>query len=660
MHENMNKGACEPSVLRRGMSRRHFLIGASIAAAQLAALGLGGCSPRGTLSETGSGSSAAAFTPGTYRGEAEGKHGPVVVEIDCSESAIEAVRVVEDVENERISRTARERIPAQIVEYQSLGVDTVTGATLTSMAILSAASAAAEEAGADVDALRSAPGAPASGETVEASADVVVVGAGASGMAAAISAAQAGAGKVVVVETTSCMGGNALVSGGYVDYIEAPDELREDMAAGYAEYFAMRLQAARDAGIDSALIDRIQADYDAYYAAGATKVYDSADFHALDYYFITGGYYPLEHWQEYSPTIINLDEWLTDLGMKWDNLMGAVGNPWPRSTSPLEGDCGEGYFNLFEDVTDGGGLPIEFIFEAPAQELITDGGRVAGVVAQGKDGTTYRVTAKRGVILATGGFSGNSDMLKQYNTYWPFDPSAAIVSTNAYGHDGHGIEMALSVGGAVEDMDNYMLFPFADCKDYSTETIVGNSGEAMMVNQEGKRFVNETMDRATIIAAMMEQTDNRGYLISDKTNSLIVDGTTYFGADEETLIARGQLFRADTIEELAGMVGIDPSVLAASVEAYNKAAETLQDPECGRTMFTATCPIDEPPFYASPRMWAAHITLGGLKVDEDWRVLGESGAPVEGLFAVGEMVNGFFGVTSMANGVDAGRKIVSA
>lgn len=108
------------------------------------------------------------------------------------------------------------------------------------------------------------------------------------------------------------------------------------------------------------------------------------------------------------------------------------------------------------------------------------------------------------------------------------------------------------------------------------------------------------------------------------------------------------------------MVGIDPSVLAASVEAYNKAAETLQDPECGRTMFTATCPIDEPPFYASPRMWAAHITLGGLKVDEDWRVLGESGAPVEGLFAVGEMVNGFFGVTSMANGVDAGRKIVSA
>lgn len=660
MHENMNKGACEPSVLRRGMSRRHFLIGASIAAAQLAALGLGGCSPRGTLSETGSGSSAAAFTPGTYRGEAEGKHGPVVVEIDCSESAIEAVRVVEDVENERISRTARERIPAQIVEYQSLGVDTVTGATLTSMAILSAASAAAEEAGADVDALRSAPGAPASGETVEASADVVVVGAGASGMAAAISAAQAGAGKVVVVETTSCMGGNALVSGGYVDYIEAPDELREDMAAGYAEYFAMRLQAARDAGIDSALIDRIQADYDAYYAAGATKVYDSTDYHSIDYYFLTGGYYPLEHWQAYSPTIVEMNSWLTDMGMEWNPLMGIVGNPWPRSASPKHGSCGEGYFNLFEETLQTEGFPIEFIFEAPAQELITDGGRVAGVVAQGKDGTTYRVTAKRGVILATGGFSGNSDMLKQYNTYWPFDPSAAIVSTNAYGHNGHGIEMALSVGGAAEDMDNYMLFPFADCKDYSTETIVGNSGEAMMVNQEGKRFVNETMDRATIIAAMMEQTDNRGYLISDKTNSLIVDGTTYFGADEETLIARGQLFRADTIEELAGMVGIDPSALAASVEAYNKAAETLQDPECGRTMFTATCPIDEPPFYASPRMWAAHITLGGLKVDEDWRVLGESGAPVEGLFAVGEMVNGFFGVTSMANGVDAGRKIVSA
>ena len=104
--------------------------------------------------------------------------------------------------------------------------------------------------------------------------------------------------------------------------------------------------------------------------------------------------------------------------------------------------------------------PVEIYLNTPATELIVEDGTVVGVVAQGADGTTYNARGTQGVILATGGFSGNPDMLREYNTMWPFEEDSYIPTTNCYGHTGDGITMGLAVGGTVALMDTQMPFPW--------------------------------------------------------------------------------------------------------------------------------------------------------------------------------------------------------
>ena len=205
-----------------------------------------------------------------------------------------------------------------------------------------------------------------------------------------------------------------------------------------------------------------------------------------------------------------------------------------------------------------------------------------------------------------------------------------------------------------------MCFPLADCKDYSTETIVGDTGNCLFVNAEGKRFVNECASRYEITKALMGQTDQKGFIISDAGNCLIEDGLTQFKSDPEKLIARGQLFRADTLAELAELAGIDSAALAETVETYNAYARAYKDEEFGRTSFTESSPIEEGPFYASPRTWAAHITMCGLACDDQRHVLGQDGAPIPGLYVAGEMVPGHGGISSMGDGVMYADAIVNA
>lgn len=601
---------------------------------------------------------ATTYMPGSYVGTAMGKRGPVVVKTTFDETSISAIEIVEHRETRYISDMALDRLPRAIVEHQSLNIDSITGATFTSYAIKAAVADCVEQAGGDVKALESAACPEKRAETVEMNADVVVVGGGASGMAAAVAAAQGGARSVVVMEKTSNIGGNALVSGGYIHYIYAPQELRQEMTEGLAAYFDGLLDKAAEEGVDAGFIESLRKDYENYYADGKTTVYDSTDLVALDYHFTNGG--ALEGWLDYTPHVAELDDWLTELGLGWKKLTGIVGFPWPRWSSSTDGHCGEGFFNTFTRAVETEGLPVTIVPLTTANELIMDGKRVAGVVGLCDDGTTYRVKASRGVILATGGYSGSPEMLKKYNTFWEWDEDTVIPTTNAYGHTGDGIVMATAVGAQVANMERPMVFPYADLKDWSTETIVGDSADCPLVNIEGKRFVNETLDRYTMSAAMMQQPNNEAIIISDSVNCQITNGVTFFGADEEYLLQNGQLFRADTIADLAEQLGMDPSVLEETVENYNRAVEMGEDAEFGRTVFKETSPIKEPPFYASPRTWAAHITLGGIVVDDAFRALDAAGEPIEGLYCVGELVAYRSGVHSMCTGLHAARVLCGA
>lgn len=300
------------------------------------------------------------------------------------------------------------------------------------------------------------------------------------------------------------------------------------------------------------------------------------------------------------------------------------------------------------------------MLNTPATELLKEGDKVVGFKAVAEDGTTYNVRSAHGALLATGGFSGNPEMLREYNELWPWDEKTPLPTTNVYGHHGDGIKIALDEGAEVALMDSLMMFPFADVKNGADETTVGSDTDCLLVNAKGERFVDETLDRYTMTAALMEQPDEVLFLISDKDTCRIEGDKNYYGRSIQRLLDQGQLYRADTIEDLANQMGADADTFKKTVERYNEIARAGEDPDFGRMIFTPDSPIENPPFYASPRTWAAHITEGGVVTDDISQVVREDGTPIEGLYAAGEVTVGMSGVSSMALGYVTGCGVFGA
>ncbi|HCL01346.1 MAG TPA: hypothetical protein DHW61_02855 [Lachnoclostridium phytofermentans] len=595
------------------------------------------------------------YTAGTYTGVSKnGKNGPVKVEIKFSKDKIDSVKVTEHKETKGLTDSAIERIPSEVVENQSLNIDAISGATITCDAILEAVADCVKQANGDVEALKAKKvDKNVSNEVVEKRADVVIIGGGATGMSAAISSAQSGAESVIVLEKASSIGGNAIVSGGYFEYISAPDELRPENTEGYTQVIENILAIEPVDEVHADMQKELKKQYDEYLASGSTKVFDSTYLAALDYLQLES-YSTPESMFGFATLLDDTANWLTEMGMTWKPLTGIVGYTWPRWSSPLEGYEGHGYFDLFNKTIEKNNYPVEIMTETPGKELIVEDGKVVGVVAKDSKGTEYRIRANKGVVIATGGFSANMEMVKKYNTMWE-SIEDVTATTNVGTMTGDGIVMAEKVGAQLALMDDIMLFPMADPFTSTTENIVGDDGDALFVNKEGKRFVNETLDRYTLSAAVLEQPDKMHYLISDNTNSLIKDGHTFNGYDVEEMIEGKQLFRADTLEDLAKQIGIDPEVFVATITKYNESAKNFKDEEFGRISFSKNSTIDEAPYYALPRVVARHITGGGLVRDDQYRVLNEKNEPIEGLYAGGEVTAGMSGISSFGDGMYIGK-----
>lgn len=649
----------EPSAARKNTSyvgRRTFVMLAGAALGSTALYGIVGPSAQALAEETGS----ALYTAGTYTAVAQGKKGPVTVEVAFSDDAIESVRVIDHDDTPRIAGVPFERIPQQIVEYQSLGIDTVTGATLSSIAVLNAVEDCVEQAGGDVAALRAVAGPEAQAETKQLNADVVVVGAGSSGMGAAIACAQKGA-SVVVLEKCANIGGNCLVSGGMIAYIEAPDAIRAEMTDGLRSYFETTLADAASKGFPQEHLDAVRKQYDDYYATGSTKAFNSVEFEAIYGLLV-------QYATTYSPEMYasvyrakaestELLDWLNEMPIEWHTpLLSIAGNPWPDWVHPKKGECGEGYFAAFDEYLagDGAALALDILFSTPATELIVEDGVVAGVRGLCADGTAYEVHANTAVVLATGGFSGNRDLVVAHDDGWGWDRFDIIPTTNNYGHTGDGLLMAQALGAGYTAMggSHFNVLPFANAVDHSVESLTGNSGNALLVNKEGMRFVNETLSRNEISKVLMEEPDMTAFLVSDANNAMITNGANMFGMPIDLLIENKKLYRADSVAELAEQLDIDPETLEASVATYNDYAAARMDPDFGRVIFDETSPVVQPPFYACPVSWAVHITLEGLTIDpESYAVLNEQEEPIPHLYAVGEVAANQAGIMNMSNGL---------
>lgn len=636
------------------ISRRSFIRSTTIAGIGVAVLGLAGCAPK---KPAASGGAALAYTAGTYTASSQGKFGPVTIQATFSNEAIENIEVTDHEETAFISDRALTELPEAIVENQSLAVDTITGATLSSMAVLAATEDCVRQAGGNPSDLKETPQKTASTGTESLEADLLVVGAGGSGMACAIAAAKLGMERVIVLEKSCSIGGNALVSGGYLEYVEADDSLREEMTDSQRAQLEADLAAAEGV-VPADALELIRGQWANWQAAGNTKCFDSIELQALQYTIAGEGDY--EGNVLFCQNIAALDAWLVEDGFTFKKLVGIVGYPWPRWSSPAEGRCGQGYFQHYQGLVEDQALPVEILLNTPATELICEGDRVVGAKAQAEDGTTYEVRAAKGVVLATGGFSGSPDMLRQYNTMWPFEEGKDIPTTNTYGHTGDGINMALALGAGVALMDDQMPFPMADCKNSSDETTVGDDIDCMMINSEGVRFMDEVRDRYSMTADIMEQPGQMMYMITDADTCRVEGDLNRYGHKLESLINQGQLYVADTIEELAAQIGCEGSVLAKTVADYNEAARSGVDAAFGRTSFSDLSPIENPPFYASPRTWAMHITVGGLLYDDSFRVTTEEGEPIEGLYAVGETIVGSSGVGTQGEGLAVAQILAKA
>lgn len=221
---------------------------------------------------------------------------------------------------------------------------------------------------------------------------------------------------------------------------------------------------------------------------------------------------------------------------------------------------GIGFIDVLSQYVKSKNLPVEILLEVKATELTTEGGKVTGVKGEGADGAQYTFTAGSGVILATGGFGANVEMRQKYNSIWAtLDES--VPTTNSPAIVGDGIVMAEAIGANLVGMDKIQLLPMADPATGETSTIVGNS-TGLVINKNGVRYVNEYERRDVLSAAALQQPDCIVYLISDQANSRIDENNlNTYGLNVDDLVASGNTYRADTLEDLAAQMGVDPPPL---------------------------------------------------------------------------------------------------
>ena len=583
------------------------------------------------------GAAAGLFKPGTYQAEANGMNGPVKVEVAVDAESILSVKILDHAETKGISDPAIERMPQAIVDGQSIAVDTVSGATITSGAILAAVKTALLDAGAAEDAISKAveKKTQASG-TIERTADVVIIGSGGAGMSAALEAIKAG-GNVIVIEKMASAGGNTILAGSAMNAADPEQQKKQEMTSAQLDTIDSLLELPAKNDHMKAWQDAIRSDIETYRAENDTCLYDSPALHKLQTY-VDGDYVANPALVEvFGDNALEGIHWLTELGTEWsDTITAAVGATWTRSHTPLQtfGSKGAGFvLPQLQEVEKLGG---EILLEHTAQELLTENGRVVGVKGVTADGSEFIFKAEKGVILATGGFSANVEMREKYNTHWAtLDES--IPTSNGPQATGDGIIMAEAIGANLVGMEWIQMLPT------TMKSFTPAIDSTILVNKEGKRFVKEDGRRDEISKATLEQPETKYWRIVDAhVTEDMLNGVAYTGEVIDEMVDNKGVFKADSLAELADMIGVPADELQNTVDEFNGFVESngKGDPT-GRTLFDQK--IDKAPYYALVGLTKVHHTMGGVEINADTQVIDKDGNVIEGLFAAGEVTGGIHG-----------------
>lgn len=577
------------------------------------------------------------FKPGTYQAEADGMNGPVKVEVTVDADNILSVKVLEHAETTGISDPAIERMPQAIVDGQSIAVDTVSGATITSGAILAAVKTALLDAGASESAISKAVEKKASAsEDIQRTTDVVVIGSGGAGMSAALEAIRAG-GKVIILEKMASAGGNTILAGSAMNAADPEVQKKQEMTSAQLGTIDSLLELPAKNEHMKAWQDAIRSDLETYRAENGTYLYDSPALHKLQTY-VDGDYVANPELVEvFGDNALDSIHWLTELGTEWsDTITAAVGATWTRSHTPLQtfGSKGAGFvLPQLQEVEKSGG---EILLEHTAEELLTENGRVIGVKGTTADGSSFTILAEKGVILATGGFSANVEMREKYNTHWA-TLDASIPTSNGPQATGDGIVMAESIGANLVGMEWIQMLPT------TAKSFTPAIDSTILVNKEGKRFVKEDGRRDEISRATLEQPETKYWRIVDAhVTQDMLNGVAYTGEAIDEMVDNKGVFQADSLAELADKIGIPADQLQKTVDEFNGYVESngKGDPT-GRTLFDQK--IDKAPYYALVGMTKVHHTMGGVEINTETQVLDKNGDVIEGLYAAGEVTGGIHG-----------------
>lgn len=591
-----------------GLSRRQFLTSAALATAG-GALTLGGCTSSGSAAKERSADASIATV-----GSGMGKHGAIQIEVVSKDGAIERIDVLDSRESAGLGDVCMKKLGKLIVDNQTLNVDVVTGASLSSMAYLTAVAEALDKAGEKSSEWKKRDRAVQQPESdIPTAFDIVVVGTGGAGFTAAISAANKGQ-KVLLMEKLGVFGGSTALSGGEMavpgNWIQQNSGLSDS-----SEQLANDMLEGGDHRGDPALVNVI-----------ANGVYDAA-------------------------------QWLTyEGGISWEhNLLFFGGHSVKRSIIP-SGHIGNAMTTKLtaraQSIDN-----ITLIDNTKATALVQDAnGGIDGIKAANTvTGDEYSFKCKA-VVLACGGFGANVEMREQANPEF----GKQFNSTDSVGAQGDGLTMASAIGAELVDMELIQTYPICDVNTGALLYLddMRLDERTVMFNKEGKRFVEELGRRDVLSKAILKQTDERAYEIWDQAaadETKVVD----IHADEfENLVSRNLCTKADTLEEACEPFDIDATALKKTIEQWNGYVDAGSDPDFAYrgTMHK----IDTPPYYIMAYKPAVHYTMGGLHINANAEVLDANGNPIPGLFAAGEvaghkMGTNRLGSTSMADIYTFGR-----
>lgn len=569
------------------------------------------------LGSIGGAAMAEGMPPGTYEAAAQGFHGDVKLSVTVDAEKITAIDILEHSETEGIGAAALPKLVEAVLANQTIGVDSVAGATVTSEAFKAAMTDALTQAGADMDKMMAAVAASEL-EDVQMDADVVVVGAGAAGLSAALKTAQNGH-SVILLEKMGVIGGASAMAGSGTMATGSKWQ-KEDGYEDSAEKLVEDMMANGHQKNDRATVELFA----------------------------------------------------NTIGEAFDWLVGEDGAavPYQRSGKPSRSYSGEGRGagvckNLAERLEAVGGT---LLTNTPATELVVENGTVVGVKAEG-EGKAYTIRAKA-VILASGGYGANDALVP--------DEYKKFVYAGHAGATGDAIKMVEGLDADLINMDlvntqpNSMILP-SGLGQYCNPGVAGAyKAGAYMVNQNGERFFNESANAWDLMQAMKQ--NEAQYLIMDQTafdnfNAGMTNSKIYTMEDVEKWLSDdydGQpvMKQGATLAELCEKLNLPADAVEASAKAFNDCAAAQTADVFGRT--PAAAQSEEGPFYALQMHIRYYASLGGLHINDSMQVLNTKQEAIPGLYAAGEVVGGlegdvYMGATlfgwAIASGYDAANAV---